>query len=516
MKKKYIASRAAIIVLLFLVLVSCKKDMGNYSYKDINDAKISGIESLYTTLRGEKLSISPQLAFTQDQSADTSKYTYQWLSLDPKSSPTVSRVIATTRNLNWTVDLASTDKTYTIYYTVKEKSTGVIWKKVFNLLVNTNISDGWVILNETDNNNARLDYLNYSAATNSFQYYQDILLAFSTLRLKGKPQMVQFYQRRDVFSGKSGRSVLVGTDQNTFVINTEDNTFSSYTDIINTMSNYFPPPYYAKSVRCQGGNLSYMYDNLGQLFFENPTSSIGYASAVNKLITGEAVNISPMYAEGYMQSNNYALLYDVTRKRFMEHKNFNTSVSVPVAPIATLSAPSLFDPGNIGMDLVYMASTPAVTAQIYALFRNNTGKLFLARMRCNSDSFVPLAFDEITTAAPMTGASQFAIDPQQGYLLYATGSKIYRYNVFDKSNAMVADYGSRKISLIKYQKMVYDPLKTRYAEYATKLIVCTYEEGNPSSSGKMDLYNVPNLNGDLSLYNSFSGMGKIIDVTYRE
>ncbi|WP_316837766.1 PKD-like family lipoprotein [Pedobacter nutrimenti] len=516
MKHKFKTGLTGIFLLLSVVIISCKKDTGNYSYNDINESAINGIDNAYTVLRGGKLSIMPKLSFTKDNSNDTSKYSYQWLSLDPQTIPAVSKVLATTRNLDWVISLASTNKPYTIYYTVTEKSTGVIWRKKFALQINTDISDGWVVLNEIDKG-ARLDYLNYDAKTDNFNYYKDVLASFSTLKLKGKPQMVYFYQRRDLYASTSPRSVLVGTDQNTFVINTDDNTFSKYTDIVNTMTNYYPPVYYARSVRCQGGNLSYMYDNLGQLFFENPTFAIVYSSPINKTITGETVNISPFYAEGYQQGiDSYALLYDVDKKRFMEHKEYGTSVSVPVVDDATPSAPSLFDPGHIDMELVYMASTTAVSAQTYALFKNTAGKLFLARISCDAYSFVPLAFDEITNASQMAGATQFAIDPQQGYLIYTVGSKIYRYNVFDKSNTMVLDYGSRKISLIKYQKMVYKPDNARYAGYATKLIVCTYEETNPDSSGKMDLYNVPNLNGNLSVYKSFDGMGKIIDVAYRE
>ena len=81
---------------------------------------------------------------------------------------------------------------------------------------------------------------------------------------------------------------------------------------------------------------------------------------------------------------------------------------------------------------------------------------------------------------------------------------------------MVLDLGTRKVSLMKYHKMTYLYTNARYAEYAKKLIICSYDEANPNTSGTMDLYNVPNLNGALTPYKSFTGLGKIVDVSYRE
>lgn len=510
MIKKYFRYSMLLLLLAIGVCSSCRKDMGNYEYTDVNEGVISNIEATYSALRGSVLTINPTLVFTKDDGKDTTKYTYAWYSIDESALPVTKKTIATTRNLNWTVSLASVNSAYTLIYEVREVSSGIIYRKSCKLTVTTNIADGWLVLNDI-NGTARLDFFNYLTATNDFQVYTDLLASQSTLKLTGKPKLVYFFQRRDPFSSVIARSIFVGTDQSTSIINTQNNTFSSFVNISTTISSYSPPPYYAERVASQASSyLAYLLDSNGELYFENATVGYAFGTRVNKTSNGVNFKISPYFAEAYRNGTTYALMYDIDNKRFMEHKSSNTSSSVP----ATSS--TLFTPGNIGMDLLYMASTPAISSQTFALFKNSTNKIYLARIVCNSSTFSPQAFDEITTAPEMLNATQFAIDPTEGYVMYAVDSKIYRYNPFDKTNTMVLDLGSRKIALIKYQKMTYQPTNTRYAEYAKKLIVCTYDAANPSTTGTMDLYNVPSLNGALSPYKSFTGLGKVVDVSYRE
>ncbi|MDR6785515.1 hypothetical protein ABIE26_004225 [Pedobacter africanus] len=503
-----------ILLIAFLALSSCRKDVGNYAYNEINDIEITGVNSTYSAVWGSNLTITPELSFTKDKNNDTTKYAYEWFAVVPRTGNTADpKVLSRNRNLNWVVNLPATDASYQVYYIVKEKATGVIWRKIFSVKVTTNIADGWLVLNEIDNE-PRLDFFNYLSTSDSYQYYKDILSSFSTLKLEGKPQMLYFYQRRDAFSNKTEKSIFVGTDKHTFVINTTNFTFSEHKDLVNLMAAYVAPPFYAKSVISIGGPLAYMYDNSGKLYFENPTSGIAFGSGINRTITGEPIQISPFIAEG-LSSTQYALMYDTENKKFMEHKNINLNVSVPAVKVTPPATP-LFDPGNMDMDLVYMASTRALSNQTYAVLKNNMGKIFLARISCNATAFVPLAFEELTTAPQIANATKFAIDPSEGYLMYVAGSKVYRYNVVDKSNTVVVDLGTRKVSLLKYQKMVYAPGSARYMEYANKLIICSYDTADPNASGKMDLYSVPNLNGDLKLYKTFDGLGKIVDVSYRE
>lgn len=492
---------------ILLGFTSCRKELGNYKYQDINECVINGIDSSYSILRGFDLKISPELIFSQDRSKDTSKYSYQWFVVDDRATPSERTDIAKTRQLNWTVTLPVLSYPYRLYYRVTEISTGQSWQREVPLSVNTNIADGWLVLNEI-NNKGRLDYFNYLPATNEFQYYKDILALQASVKQEGKPAFVYFYYRRDVFSGVAARSVVLGTDQETTIINTRNNSFNPYIDLSKATMAYFPPPYYAVTVKAAGSQ-SYMLDNLGRLNFEAPSQATGYGTMINKTLTGEKITISPFIAESYFGGNNTALMYDVVNKRFYLHNGLDVACAVPV------TESTLFDPGHVKMDLMYLSRTPALGQQVYALFKNAAGKVFLARISLDGTTFVELAFDEVT-ATDILQAKLFAIDPVEGYLMYTTGNKVYRYNPFDRSVKMVLDAGNRSITVLKYQQLVYDIANPRYLEYASKLIVGSYDPAAPQTSGKLELYTVPNLNGPLRIYKTFEGLGKIVDVSYRE
>ncbi|MDD4618954.1 MAG: hypothetical protein PHO51_07355, partial [Bacteroidales bacterium] len=65
MKKKIDLLIASVFVVLMLT-VSCISDLGNYTYSDINEIKISGINDEYNVNMGiENLKISPQITMTR-------------------------------------------------------------------------------------------------------------------------------------------------------------------------------------------------------------------------------------------------------------------------------------------------------------------------------------------------------------------------------------------------------------------------------------------------------------------
>lgn len=515
MKNRDVKHLGCLLTLAIFLLTACRKDLGNYEYREINDAQITDIAEAYSALRGLVLSIKPTLTFTKDDGADTTKYTYGWYIIDQSGSRVTKTQIAKTKFLNWAVNFPSSTTAYTLLYEVTEVKTGLIFRKNTKLNITTNIADGWLVLNDI-NGKTRLDFLNYLTATTDFQTYTDVLATQSTLVPQGAPKFVYYWFRRDPYTATIYKAIAVGTDQATNIINTQDGTFSKFANISTMMSAYSPPPHYAQSITSQGASfLAYLYDSNGELFFENVLQGNAWGTRVNK--TSAAVNfkISPFYAEAYKNGITYALMFDMDNRRFMEHKSSNTSSSVPV-PKGTIFTDNNVDVGNLKMDLVYMASTPALGSRTYALFKNSSNELFLTTIQCNASTFTPLTWNKITTAPEMVNATQFAIDPNEGYLMYLVGSKIYRYNISDKTNTMVLDMGTKKVSLIKYQKLTFLTTNARYLEYAGKLIVCTYDDANPSTTGEMNLYNVPNLNNALSLYKSFTGFGKIVSVSYRE
>lgn len=56
----------------------------------------------------------------------------------------------------------------------------------------------------------------------------------------------------------------------------------------------------------------------------------------------------------------------------------------------------------------------------------------------------------------------------------------------------------------------------RYESVKYALIVGTYDEASPNTTGKLDFLKVPSLMQPLSTYYSFDGLAKVIDITYSE
>ncbi|WP_316792032.1 PKD-like family lipoprotein [Pedobacter frigoris] len=521
MKRKTITT----LSLLFLIvagLLSCTKDLGNYEIKEINDGAISGINDNYNVGRGSNPNIIPVIDFTQDKSNDTSKYTYEWSTL--AGSPLAKLVIAKTRNLNQNINLPSA--IYTVIYQVTEKSTGIAFAKKFKITVTTNISDGWLVLNDV-NGEARLDFLNRKTAT-EFDYIKDILATQSTLKIKGKPSMLSFATRRpitlDGSTGPATRTIFVGTDQETWMINTEQNTFDNYANLKTAVYAAVPSNYHGLTVRSVGRRGSFYYwifllDSENRLSMEIPGSQL-WGAGLNTLGTGERAKISHHIAEGYSAVNGsfsqgYVTMFDVEKRRFLK---WETNATYPTVPIIPTGGIVLFDPANVGMDLVYMNSTTAFGGKTYALLKDPAGRLWLAKVTAKSGgNYAQDSFDDITTLATgIANAEHYAIDATEGYFIYSVGSKVYQYDPFNKTTKLMKDYGSKKIALLKYNKTAYGFDNPINIENARKLIIATYDEGAPATSGTIDLFTIPNLNQNWTVFRTFTGFGKIVDITYRE
>jgi hypothetical protein len=162
-----------------------------------------------------------------------------------------------------------------------------------------------------------------------------------------------------------------------------------------------------------------------------------------------------------------------------------------------------------------MEYSPFNGGDVFAILKGGDGKIFLARF--NLTTAIQTYYGEIT-GAEIGNADKFAVNPTYGYLFYSAGSKVYEYDMSLKSSKLMLDKGAEKISLLKYQKFVKGgSTRPYYESRKNQLMVCSYDPALPAErNGKMELYTVPSLNGDLTLGESYSGFGKIVSVSYRE
>lgn len=165
-------------VLAAVFMAGCSYDKGNYDYIELSDPEISGIEDM-SVLTLSELKIVPEFGEGFDQTL----YDYKWEVID-NNGGLKPEEIGTGRTLDYEVKLQP--GSYTLYYTVTEKASGVFWRKQATLTVSSSTSEGWMVLC-SDGGRARLDFI--SDVTGEVS--KDILSSGSMLQWNG-PRRIQW------------------------------------------------------------------------------------------------------------------------------------------------------------------------------------------------------------------------------------------------------------------------------------------------------------------------------------
>lgn len=513
MKRKIIS--ATIYALCLFSWSACRKDLGNYEYQELKTLNIEGFNASYEALSGLPFHVDPKLEFTEAGGFREDDFDYEWFSFDEDmiiNDGNKRKQLGTKRLLD--LDLPLVPSTYSLYFRVKEKKTGYVreFKSVLN--VRSEIADGWMVLNEI-NNEGRLDMLAYNAVSSEFVQYTDLLATMSNIKLKGKPKMVGFVYNRDIFNYQFSNRIYVGTDQETYSINNQLRTWTNYRNLKVEVMRPTSDDFHAQVIRSMGMGgfpLTYLLDSEGILSIENSTQGFIYGMTLNRFVDGGKITISPYIAEKYKTINPYLLMFDTEMRRLLVHFGSNKGVIQPKS-----TDPTVFDPADIKKDLRYMGFVNSSTPQFYAIFKDQgQNNLHLLRfVSPNNTDLTPISYEPVPNTVQLNDAEQIDLDPNYGFIMYSIGSKVYQYDPFTKTEKMLLDLGPRKVSLIKFQKLVQVQKLARYVDYSKKLIVCSYDPATPDNSGKMELYEL-SLAGTPTLYQQYEGFGKIVDVSYRE
>lgn len=527
MKLYEIKSKILFVFLIGLLFTSCRKDLGNYEYVDINSLQIKGINATYNLATAENPNITPELTFSKDPGYDVGNYTFEWISINENAASNEQRrLIHTKPNLDIPFPLGV--GTYAIFYKVTEKATGVSWQKKFTIKVNGAYKGGWAVLSEI-NSNSRLDYFEYDHATGTYpKVYRDFTNQFADpvsgvpLQIPGKPKFLTGWTTRTSATGNGNKYFLyIGTENNVSKINVSDgfNWKEQYAFKFET-AGAMALDYVDYIIPNLTGE-AYAYRD-GDVFYANTTYQYAFGTPINRLSNNAYFKVSKWQARSsYSQIASVLLMYDITNKRFVRNSGGATN---SVSPLPYTAGTSAFDPNNVGMDLVWMGQTYAFGGRAYAVLKNGSNKYYLARMN-NAAAFAVYAMDEISNCPDIAQAEQFAVDQQYGYLHYSVGGKVYQYDVDSKATKLMKDYGNLKVTLLKYNMGIYvrfpdavNPVYAttygkRFLPILSNLICATYDPAAPGTSGKVEMFEVPQFNGAFKTFSTYDGFGKVADVT---
>lgn len=492
---KNIKKQIAVIVLLLLAY-GCVSDEGNYNYEKINELEVNGIQEEYTVYTGDYFKITPEINPTLDDGKDPDRYEYKWVAVNPLKLVGEARTtIATTKNLDGILKLPPAQ--YSLYYFIKDKVTGINWQQpIIKLNVVSSIYEGWLVVGDVDGK-ARLDMVSIIPGIPQPRIINDVLdAAGSTLKLSGKAVDVES------FSGPLPGSIIYGiyvTASESGTARLEPDSFE-WNQTMNiayeTVGGSFPTNFGVDFMKCPIGSENYLYKD-GNIYYYNRAVQIRYGLPQNKVdLETKLFYAAPFIAE--TTSTGTPVFFDVEKHRFLRFSSTkgNCSAMPPVT-----ASPTVLDWNNPNCELVFMTTSNFNLNESFAVLKNlSTGKFHLLRF---NTSAVQTYYKEMLNAPDLEKATKFAVSPDAGYLFYTAGNKVYEYDSGTQSAKLMLDKGSEEITYLGFSKR-------GKKEIINKLIVGSY-----STTGKLELYTVPPVNGDLILENSYSGLCKIVDVTYR-
>lgn len=481
------------VLVVISVLQACKKDPGNYVYTEINEAIVSELDTFYSVNQGEILHITPKVTYSKDQLGDTSNYKYAWLMIKKSGQQSgVPKVMDSTRTFN--VRMKDDLGVYNCAFRVTDRKTGV-WKETyFKIFVTTKTFEGWYLLSETTGRQSRLDMLSYKEDTKRYDFIRDVLaVSKSSLKLSGVPSFISYWDS-SIGVGTSEMAKFIGADSLEYL---PDYDFSFFVEDGSDAA-------IGLGSKLDGRfNKAFMWAN-GNVYttFVEPV-----IFPINQMSTGD---VTPFKAAPFMSGLDGAVLFNETLSEFVWYPGRGRRSCVRI------ENETLFK-NKIDKNLLFMKYVTYNGGETFAILKDKTGgKVYLARFTTSNQAVGKQNYFAEITNAPIAEAENFEVSDDFGYVFYNVGGKLYEYDFNLKVNKEMADYGSRKISLLKFQYMYqYPTLMKRYLDITKRLCVCTFNEGDLDNSGTMDLYSIPPVNGNLVKEESFSGMGKIVSITYR-
>lgn len=229
----------------------------------------------------------------------------------------------------------------------------------------------------------------------------------------------------------------------------------------------------------------------GQLFFYYKRKALTTVPSGNSL--------------GTITNGAAGSFYDVDKKAFAQNASYNSVVLN--APASSLNYPS-------GYNLIYMDKDYNNNA--FAILEDPaTSDRYLMRFPIGG---AQTYFQKIT-GTDIAQATHFASSPAFGYLFYSVGGKVYEYDLSLRTSILMIDKGASNITYLNFQHFFNRGTSTvnpKYSTWADYLNVVSY--GSSETSGTFELYNIPPINGQLTLVPgcSWTGFGEIVSVSYRE
>lgn len=490
-------------LILFLMAVgfsSCVKDEGNYTYTEVNEITIEGLEESYYALQGvDVLEIQPKITSTL-LGENLDNYEFQWHLHQGLAEHKHTLIYkGKEKDLTYKVDAPLGD--YTLYFTVLDKTTGIKAMASAPLTVANSTTRGFLLFgDDLEEDIMGLDMV--VMPTGRDTVVVENVYDNSETRFRNADQIL--------FQGKYPKS-STGQDLQTLWMCTEDGSFrmSNREDIsiiaelndfgIIELSKDFT---YNKPMRIKDVFPHQAFTNMSNMYrgymtedvcvFGSAATAEYYATPINRLsdTSKELFKFYPLAfmnaARGSAFSTNYAIIYNMDDNCFM-----GIYYSKGYALTLKENANDKFPCKQDNRTIVWGGN--AVNTYSYALMKDlsDTPNYYLYQFKpgsytawSNSATMTKQnAYTiDLSKATNLDKASHYMVSGSGSILLYTYGSTLYLYN-YQYGDLISQDMGG-EITYLDYE---YNSTMS-----TTAFIIATYNDTDKGIVRKLNVGTDPN------------------------
>ena len=489
MKKILYISLLALVPVFF----SCVEDLGNDTISDINKITISGIEESYSVIsQAETLTITPEIKGSI--SSNESDLSYEWFLCNNGLSDSEHKhtLIGTERNLVYPANAAPSS--YTLYFAVTDKSTGLKWEQSTSLKIVSPMVRGYYLLGDKADGTVGIDFVSMIDGRDN-SLVKDIFV--NSKGLKGAQDLffTGYYYNEGAVSlwivTESGShpmehtASMVNVDILPTPAKAEDFIFPTVPVSKPMKVQMIWPRPVGKTNANQAGNARIMATEnelFSGSFYSWPEA---YGNPMNCYSSGSSDLFKPSKYVFYPKNSTYITglcFFDETNSRFVR---INTNLRYTPAYCVKLTntgTPFYFDQTQYESvrSLVYGENGYGNAGRCYALMTNAEGEYFVYWMKVPSYSSVTAEAEHIidmSVATEFAQASHHTFYSMQPIVLYSVGAKLYAYDYIRKECKLINTFDGD----ITYLKMDYDA-----NDDTNHMLVATYSNG----TGKLYSYSV--------------------------
>lgn len=494
-----------LISLIPWIFFSCYKDKGNYDYNELSEIEITGISPIYHRHLGDTISIFPEISIN-GQKVNSADYEYEWHIWTGKSP---GKKISDLKVWDKHELSGIKNATYNARYLVREKASGLISFKDFELILAYDLAEGLLVMCDVDGM-MRLDMVSYFDS--SFFFKKDVLKATgSTLPPQKNPyQVVTFPDNPS--PGKNALYLL-----------TESGTNRVHYDDFSYKENYsfnmhgigFPQNFRPERMTPDPAMRCLMYgENNAYIYFPVINMYWVYYNQFNKNMPFNDIFKINKYSVEYQ---NRCIVYDD------DSKSFKMQMGGMLAANDIYSPEIHFKFRNTGMDLFYMSLViMGGEGLFYAVLQSPDGKRFLATCSMNGTqtSYVDLNKNDTPHARK---APIYAFPPKYtAFFYYLSEDKkdIYCFHLLTETSEKVysSANSNEEISLLTFLgKDIFGKDKPSQ----NNLVVGFYDPSAPmEEAGRVEVLQFDSF-GKLKIQTtkkgelSWKGFGKPVSYTYK-